>query len=173
MTVPQSHEDLVMSGTARVTVACPPDVAYAALTDLARMGEWSPENRGGEWIDGTPGEVGALFRGRNHDGRGGWETICHVIEADAPHRFAFRVATPGEEGTIWRFAFEPDGTGTAVTESFEWRWTREPDEGFRGRVGRMSLPDATAIVAGREQQLRAAIGETIAAFKDAIEASPG
>jgi hypothetical protein len=136
------------------------------------MGEWSPENSGAEWVDGDPGTIGATFRGRNHDGQGEWETICHVTEADAPYRFAFRVAVPGEEGTTWRFAFAPDPDGTSVTESFEWRWTPLPDEGFRGWVGRLPLAEAAQTVARREQNLRGALGTTLAAFKRAME-SPG
>src|SRR5262245_51407150 len=169
MGAPRSHEELVMHGRECVTVSLAPAAAYAALTDLPRMGQWSPENRGGEWFEGTPGEIGALYRGRNQNGPDEWETICHVVEADPPNRFEFRVAMPGEEGTTWRYAFEPDGTGTAVTESFDWRWTREPDEGFRGRVGRMPLTQAAQVVAGREQQLRAALRTTLDAFKRSVD----
>jgi len=169
MGAPQSHDELVMNGSERVTVAIAPEAAYAALTDLTRMGEWSPENCGGEWTDGDPGTVGARFRGRNRNGPDEWETISHVVEADAPHRFAFRVAVPGEAGTTWRYVFEPDGPGTAVTESFEWRWTPLPDEGFRGRVGRMPLAQAAQAVSSREQHLRNAMRTTLATFKDAVE----
>jgi hypothetical protein len=158
MAEPRSHDELVMNGSERVVVGVPPDAAYAALTDVTRMGEWSPENSGAEWVDGDPGTIGATFR--------------DVTEADAPHRFAFRVAVPGEEGTTWRFTFEPDPVGTAVTESFEWRWTPVPDEGFRGWVGRLPLGEAAQTVARREQHLRGALGTTLAAFKRAME-SPG
>jgi hypothetical protein len=43
---PRSHEDLRMSGHTRVRIAVAADVAYAAVADLPRMGQWSPENCG-------------------------------------------------------------------------------------------------------------------------------
>jgi hypothetical protein len=165
-----SHDDLRMTGRGTVHIAVPPDVAYAAVTDLSRMGEWSPENRGGEWLDSAAGAVvGAMFRGRNRDGRNEWETIVTVFEADPPRRFAFRVAPPGEVGTTWHYEFEPDRDGTLVTERFDWYWTPEPDEGFRGRVGRMPLDAAVVVVAERERHLRAQVDATLAALKRALE----
>ena len=170
MAVPQSHGDLTMNGRERVTVAVAPEVAYAAIVDVTRMGEWSPENVGGEWVDGEPATLGATFRGRNRDGHFEWETISHVTAADPGRCLAWRVALPGEEGTDWRFDFEPAPDGVVVTERFDWRWTPLPDEGFRGSVGRMPLPDAIAMVTRREAHLRAAVRATLAAFKDALEA---
>ena len=39
---------------------------YDMVSDLRRMGEWSPENRGGAWIKGARGPaVGARFKGSN------------------------------------------------------------------------------------------------------------
>ena len=56
MTVHDMHLEITTSIN-----ASPQDV-YALVSDLARMGEWSTENIGGEWISGAPGELGcALF----------------------------------------------------------------------------------------------------------------
>jgi hypothetical protein len=81
---PRLHEDLRMAGEATTWIAVSPEAAYAAVTDLPRMGEWSPENCGGEWV-GTTNEaiVGATFRGRNRGPQDEFETILTVIEADA------------------------------------------------------------------------------------------
>ena len=131
--------------------------------------EWSPENFGGEWVGADAAVVGATFRGRNRDAQNAWETIATVVEADAPRRFAFRVAPPGEVGTVWRYAFEPEGRGTAVTEAFEWYWTPLPDEGFRGRVGRMPIDEAAAAVARRRRHLQHQVEVTLARLKQALE----
>jgi hypothetical protein len=166
----QSHDELRMTGSGSVRIAVAPEVAYAAVTDLTRMGEWSPVNRGGEWLDTAAGAVvGSMFRGRNRDGRDEWETIVTVFEAEPPRRFAFRVAPLGEVGTTWHYEFEPDGDGTVVTEHFDWYWTPKPDEGFRGRVGRMPLDAAVVVVAERERRLRAQVEATLAALKRALE----
>ena len=59
--------------TAMTTTVCatverhidaPPDVLYDLVTDVRRMGEWSPETVEADWIGGASGpEVGARFRG--------------------------------------------------------------------------------------------------------------
>ena len=151
-----------MAGEASVWIAVAADVAYAAVTDLPRMGEWSPENFGGDWVGADAAVVGATFRGRNRDAQNEWETLATVIEAEPPRRFAYCVAPPGEVGTVWRYAFRPEQQGTAVTEAFEWYWTAVPDEGFRGRVGRMPIDEAAAAVAHRERHLRQQVEATLA-----------
>src|SRR4029077_4746953 len=41
-----------------------PEQVWAVAVDLTRMGEWSSENKGGEWMDGEP-SLGVHFRGVN------------------------------------------------------------------------------------------------------------
>jgi predicted amidohydrolase len=167
----RSHHDLAMSGSARVWIGVPPDVAYAAVADLRRMGEWSPEARGGTWVEGEAGTVGATFRGVNEDAEGPWHTISRITEAVPGVAFGWRVADPGQvDGTEWRFTFRPEGAGTVVTESFSWQWTPVPAEGFRGRVGRLPFDAAREAVAAKEAHLRAGITATVANLKAALEA---
>ena len=51
--------------TARRVIAASPDVVYGRVRQLDRMPELSPEAQRFEWLDGTPGDVGASFRGWN------------------------------------------------------------------------------------------------------------
>ena len=158
-----------MAGGGTVWIAVAPALAYAAVSDLPRMGEWSPENLGGEWLDPARGVVvGATFRGRNHGAPGDWETIATVVEADPPAAFAFCVAPPGEVGTTWRYTFRPSGAGTAVTEAFDWFWTPFP-EGFRGRVGRMPIDRAVAAVRERQRHLEQQVDRTLDALERVLE----
>jgi uncharacterized protein YndB with AHSA1/START domain len=162
-----------MSGEGTVWIAVAPEVAYAAVTNLPRMGEWSPENRGGEWVGAhNRAAVGATFRGRNRGPHGEWETILTVVDAEPPHRFAFCVAPPGEVGTTWRYTFRSARHGTAVTETFEWYWTPTPDEGFRGRVGRRPIGEAVALVSERQGHLQDQVDRTLAALKRVLEGEP-
>ena len=45
-----------------VEIKAPVEKVWAMITDLPRMGEWSPENKGGEWMKGaTTAAVGTSF----------------------------------------------------------------------------------------------------------------
>jgi uncharacterized protein YndB with AHSA1/START domain len=159
-----------MSGEGATWIAVTPEAAYAAVTDLPRMGEWSPENRGGEWVGSTnEAIVGATFRGLNRGPHGEWDTTLTVIEADPPARFAFCVAPPGEAGTTWRYGFRSARHGTTVTEAFEWYWTPIPNEGFRGRVGHLPIGEAEKVVSERERHLQDQVERTLANLKQVLE----
>ncbi len=55
--------ELKLSGSISVAVA--PDVLYALVSDVTRMGDWSPVCRACWWDEGAGPEVGAWFTGRN------------------------------------------------------------------------------------------------------------
>ena len=97
-------------------VAAPPEEVFALVSDLTRMGEWSPEAQGGDWAGAADGPaVGAVFRGRNRNGRYRWRTKVVVTEYQAPRRFAFRLDIPLMGGCDWAYEVEPaDGGCPAV-----------------------------------------------------------
>lgn len=102
-------------GEARVHVSAPPEKLYDLVSDVTRMGEWSPETVKCEWIDGANGPaVGARFKGTNKRKFARWSTKPRVAAADAPHVFAFET-----NETLWTYRFEPSGGGTELSESFE------------------------------------------------------
>jgi len=73
-------------------IAASPDAVWSMVSDLTRMGEWSPENQGGEWVKGATGPaVGALFKGRNSNGKKSWSTTVKVNEYDPPRQHQLRV----------------------------------------------------------------------------------
>ncbi|MEP6624365.1 MAG: SRPBCC family protein, partial [Acidimicrobiia bacterium] len=75
-------------------IAAPPEKVWSLVSDITRMGEWSPEARGGEWVKGASGPaVGARFKGRNARGKRSWSTDCHVVECEPGSRFAFAVSS--------------------------------------------------------------------------------
>jgi hypothetical protein len=92
------------------------------VTDVTRMGEWSPETERGEWLgDATEAAVGARFRGHNKR-RSPWRTVCTVTAAQPGQEFSFVVGKrPDKADTAWRYTFEQREGGTLVTESFEIR----------------------------------------------------
>ena len=107
------------TGEARVHISAPPEKVYDLVSDVTRMGEWSPETVKCEWIDGATGPaVGARFKGSNKRGLFRWSTKPEVVAANPGREFAF--ITPGSGSTKWTYHFEASADGgTDATESFE------------------------------------------------------
>jgi uncharacterized protein YndB with AHSA1/START domain len=108
--------------SASAVVQAPPEKVWALVADVTRMGEWSPETRSAEWIDGATGpDVGARFKGHNQRGPiAKWTTTCTVIESEPGRVFAFAVGNPEKPDTVWRFSFVPaPDDATMVTETCE------------------------------------------------------
>lgn len=119
-----------------VTIDAAPEQVWELVTDVTRMGEWSPENTGARWIGGATGggpgdiKVGARFIGFNAHGWIRWPTRCRVVECEQPSRFAFTVA---ESAMTWGWRLDPDGTGTRLTQ---WRErTAQPNIAVRALTG--------------------------------------
>ena len=108
-----------MQGSASVEIAAPPALVWSLVTDIERMGEWSPETYRAEWLDGATGPaVGARFRGWNRRPfRQRWSTRPRVRVCDEPHEFAFALGLERSDFVVWRYRLEPAGDGTDVTES--------------------------------------------------------
>ena len=100
----------------KVHVEATPDVVYGIVSDVTRMGEWSPETTKCEWLDGATGPaVGARFKGTNKRGFVTWSTKPTVVVAEPGREFAFDVGTD----TRWTYRFDEEGAGTNLSESFE------------------------------------------------------
>jgi uncharacterized protein YndB with AHSA1/START domain len=112
-----------VKGSVTVHIAAPPGLVWDLISDVTRIGDYSPETFGAEWLDGGDRpRAGARFRG--HVRRNGWGpvywTTCTVLTADPGREFAFAVGGPGgTTANTWRYRLEPVAGGTDVTESFE------------------------------------------------------
>ena len=114
-------------------IAAPAGRVFALVTELSRMGEWSPENTGGEWVKGSIGPArGARFTGHNRNGKKSWTTTCHVSDYDAPTRFAFDVTAGPFRISRWEYRIEPTPSGCTVSET--WTDRRNPLVAKLGRV---------------------------------------
>jgi hypothetical protein len=109
-------------------MAAPADQIWELVTDVTRIGEFSPETFEAQWLAGSDEPVtGARFRGHvRRNGRGPvYWTACTVTGSDPGRLFAFRVIVPGGKTVnTWRYEFHPAADGTDVTESFELADTR-------------------------------------------------
>lgn len=98
-------------------IAAAPDEVYAAISDVARMGEWSEECYACEWHDGFDGPVvGAIFDGHNRHGEHEWTTQARIIEADPGRAFAFECSMMEFHFSTWGYRIEPTDSGCSVTE---------------------------------------------------------
>ncbi len=95
-------------------------VLYALVSDVRRMGQWSPECHRAEWIgEAIEAAVGAKFKGNNRHGVARWSTTSRVVTADPGAEFAFVTGHLGRDMTRWSYRFDTTPSGTQVTESFE------------------------------------------------------
>jgi len=101
-----------------VDIAASPEAVYALVSDITRMGEWSPEASGGQWLDGGTGKVGDLFEGHNRTPEREWTRECEVAKADEGQDFTFVVGGVAANCTWWSYEMSPTETGTTLTE----RW---------------------------------------------------
>ena len=103
-----------------VNIDASPEELYDLVSNVRRMGEWSPECRHCEWMDGADGPaVGARFKGSNAHGLARWSTKPTVVAAERGREFAFVIGHRGHDMTKWSYRFEPSANGSVVTESFE------------------------------------------------------
>ncbi len=146
-----------------LVIEAPAERIYALVADLPRMGDWSPECRQVEWLDGSTGPTeGATFVGHN---RGRPRRPHEVV---APRQGAHRRPRPGvrlrhRRGRpgVDRVAVPPGarGGGTRVTESYAVHW----------------IPTWARIVdvpTNRARELREAMQHTLEQLKGAAETPP-
>jgi hypothetical protein len=143
-----------------IVVHASPEALYDLVSDIARMGEWSPVCTGCWWDEGESLRVGAWFTGRNETPDRTWETRSEVVAAERARRFAFVV---GGTWTKWEYAFEPSGDATLMTES--WEFLPGGIARFEERFGE----DAWNQIADRHDAAQRGIPETLIALKRAAE----
>ncbi len=102
-------------------VRCDVDSAWRLVTDIELPAHCSPELQAVQWLgDADRVELGARFRGRNHnDARGTWEADCEVVEVDDTgdvRRWVWNVLVPGGVGATWAFEVEPASDGVLIRQ---------------------------------------------------------
>lgn len=85
---------------------------YAAVADLRRMGDWSPEVFAVR-VRGRSIAPGTRFVGFNRIGWRVWFTTCQVTAAVPGEAFAFRVSSFGMPVALWGYRFEDVSDGAA------------------------------------------------------------
>lgn len=138
------------TGSATIEIKARPREVWDALTDVTRVGEWSPECLAARWVPDAIGPaVGAKFEGDNEVRIAGrvmkrWTTTSEVTACEPPSRFEFVAAGY----TTWSYELEPTADGTRVTETFSY----EP-KGFTGVVYEVLLRRSKMMTKGMQRTL--------------------
>jgi uncharacterized protein YndB with AHSA1/START domain len=109
----------------------PPERVWDLLSDVTKIGRYSPETFEAVWVEPATGPaVGAQFRGhvkRNAKGPIYW-TTCTVSASEPGKTFEFGVGNNSDKPlNVWRYDIVAAGDGSDVTESF----TLSPTMGLR------------------------------------------
>jgi hypothetical protein len=111
-----------MRDSVTVHMNATPDAVWDLVSDVTRIGEFSPETFEARWTRGSTGpEVGAHFKGhvkRNGVGPTYW-TLCRVDRCEPGSVFEFTVLAGDRDVNTWGYRIEPATEGVDVTESFE------------------------------------------------------
>ena len=112
-----------MRAAVTLHIDAPPGKVWDLVTDITKMGEYSPEVMEAEWIGGATGPaVGARYRGhvrRNEKWPVYW-TTCEVTTCVPSQVFEFAVIMGERRVNTWRYEFRAgDDGGTDVTEAFD------------------------------------------------------
>lgn len=153
-----------MSDTVEVRrrVHADPQQVWTLVSDLTRMGEWSPEATGGRWLGDASGpSVGARFKGSNRRGWRRWGTISTVRESTPGEVFAFDADALGLGIARWEYHLEADGDGCVVTE----RWVDRRGGAMR-LIGRV-----VSGVGDRAEHNREGMEATLRRLAETVEAS--
>ncbi|NLC97657.1 MAG: SRPBCC family protein [Actinomycetales bacterium] len=97
--------------TATIEVDATPEQVWALVSDLQRMGEWSPQCHR-MFVRGGDVALGTRTLNINHEGKLWWPTRSQVIEFEPNRRISFKIL---ENWTIWSYGLEETPTGTRVT----------------------------------------------------------
>lgn len=110
-----------LGGEVTVWIDAPPSEVWALVSDVTRIGEFSPETFEARWTRGSTGpEVGATFKGhvkRNGVGPTYW-TGCTVTRCEPEQVFEFSVGTDQMTVNNWGYRLLPRDGGTDVTEYY-------------------------------------------------------
>ncbi|MFF2107263.1 SRPBCC family protein [Rhodococcus sp. ACS1] len=100
---------------ASIDIDATPQDVWAVVSDLKRMGEWSPQCRKMRVLGGVV-EEGTKTVNINRKGFLVWPTTSKVVKFQPNKAIAFRIL---ENRTIWSYELEPTASGTKVIERRE------------------------------------------------------
>lgn len=101
---------------ASTEIKATPEKVWAVVSDLQRMGEWSPQCRKVIVRGGGPVTLGTKTINVNKRGLLVWPTTAKVVRFEENKEIAYRIT---ENGSIWSFTITPSENGVKLTERRE------------------------------------------------------
>ena len=127
-------------------VRCDVATAWSYVTDITVPTRCSAELHAVEWLDGADGvAVGARFKGCNaNTAIGNWETVCEIVEVEAPSRWVWNVLGHDQPIASWGFEVEPTSDGVLLRQ-----WARMGPGPSGLTIGITAQPDKEARIVAR------------------------
>jgi len=143
-----------------IEISATPAQVWTVISDLTRMGEWSPQCKK-MIIIGKPVKAGTRTLNINRRGPLVWPTNSKVVTFEPEKELAFKVV---ENRTVWSYKLTPTDGGTLLTES---------RTAAGGQTTKLSSVLVDKVFGGNdsfETELAAGIRETLGKIKRAAEA---
>ncbi|MDX6277740.1 MAG: hypothetical protein QOJ72_1868 [Nocardioidaceae bacterium] len=142
-----------------VEIAAPPEKVWALVSDLRRMGEWSPQCSR-MIVLGREIKLGTRTLNVNRHGKLRWPTTAKVVAFEPNKKLAFRIV---ENRSVWTYDLEETATGSRLTES------RTTPRGV-AKASNLSTEKLMGGTDNFEVGLGSGINETLERIKAAAEA---
>ncbi|MET8682022.1 SRPBCC family protein [Streptomyces sp. NPDC004647] len=163
---------------AELKISATPDEVYSLVSDMPRTPEWSREIIDGEWVSGSPAQVGAIFRGHNYREddivswapvpRGGWYTEAKIVAVEPGRTFRWKLLTHTREGqdSNWGYDMDPAPDGCLVAHHFK---MTKATEGVLRIVATLDEAGRKRFVADWTVKLKDDMEETLRRIKKIVE----
>ncbi|WP_415972407.1 SRPBCC family protein [Rhodococcus sp. 077-4] len=144
---------------ASTDIQASPETVWSIISDLTRMGEWSPQCRK-VIIRGGAVRAGSKMININKRGLLVWPTTGKVVTFEPNREIAYRIT---ENHTVWGFEITPSTDGVTLTER------RVAADGETTGLSAFLVDKAFGGNDNFELELEAGIKETLAKIKAAAE----
>ncbi|WP_055475706.1 SRPBCC family protein [Gordonia sp. HS-NH1] len=141
-----------------IDIAATPEQVWSVISDLKRMGEWSPQCKKMIVRGGTVG-LGTKTININRRGPLVWPTTAKVVRFTPNQELGFRVV---ENHTIWSYTITPKDAGVTVTE-------RREVNGSTTKVSSVLVDKLFGGAESFEEELKLGMAETLGEIKRAAE----